>query len=327
MSKSARFLSIPESTIAIVGIRPLAGRFPQRGFTPEAVVHRCLDVGATEPLSFTGASKVTVRPGMRASCRTFLAFSVTATELTKLYLSLTCSTGLLPERSWTSWKASKAYFEPLLLPWMMTFTSAFGVVLAFAIRMGSTYVGARLALRLSSLLRAPAASGAATTSTATSAVTRPRPPLPQSAFDRESPPRFPVPQSALERCSPRGDPPLPLILFLPLLPQDHLCSSQSVQDTDHMEKCGESRTNPLQAVCWEPGKPGPPRSCASAAGEAARPRSPTTSTARTRLTLVFLRWLRFIPLPSAPPSAVRDLDLSSLVKCGCHPGPTHHPLG
>src|SRR5918992_5782902 len=82
-------------------------------------------------------------------------------------------------------------------------------------------------------LLAPAARGAATTSTAISAVTRPRPPLPQSAFDRESPPRFPVPQSALERCSPRGDPPLPLILLLPLLPQDHLCSSQSVQDTDH----------------------------------------------------------------------------------------------
>ena len=41
MSKSARFLSMPESTIAIVGIfGPVAGWFDQSGFTPDAVVQR-----------------------------------------------------------------------------------------------------------------------------------------------------------------------------------------------------------------------------------------------------------------------------------------------
>ncbi len=83
MSKSGRFLSMPESTMAIVGIRcPSAGLLSQRGLTPDAVVHRCLDVGSTVPLSFTGASYVTVRPGNRASLRIFLALSVTATECT-----------------------------------------------------------------------------------------------------------------------------------------------------------------------------------------------------------------------------------------------------
>src|SRR5215207_1041527 len=95
---------------------------------------------------------------------------------------------------------------------MMTFTSAFGVATAFASRIGSTYVFAGCAC---GPFPAPAARGAATTSTAQSVVTRPSPPLPQSAFDRESPPRFPVPQRALERCSPRGELPLPLIQCLP----------------------------------------------------------------------------------------------------------------
>src|SRR4051812_3561026 len=43
-------------------------------------------------------------------------------------------------------------------------------------------------------------------SIAASAVSAPRPPLPQRAFDRDSPPRLPVPHSALERVSPRLPP-------------------------------------------------------------------------------------------------------------------------
>src|ERR687897_1762179 len=99
---------------------------------------------------------------------------------------------------------------------MMTRTSSFGVELALASRTGSMYVLAAGRTCRWFSLRAPAARGAATTNTATSAVTRPRPPLPQAAFDRESPPRFPVPHSADERCSPREDPLLPFIC-LPLL--------------------------------------------------------------------------------------------------------------
>src|SRR5215210_142722 len=109
---------------------------------------------------------------------------------------------------------------------MITFTSSLGVVLAFAIRIGSMYVDAALA-PLPVFCRAPAARGAATTSTATSAVTRPRPPLPQSAFDRESPPRFPVPHKADERCSPREDPLLPFIRCLPLSPQFHVSPTRT----------------------------------------------------------------------------------------------------
>jgi hypothetical protein len=51
-----------------------------------------------------------------------------------------------------------------------------------------------------------AASGTLIASNAASAVNAPRPPLPQRAFDRDSPPRFPVPQSALDRVSPRLPP-------------------------------------------------------------------------------------------------------------------------
>src|SRR5215204_6063743 len=97
---------------------------------------------------------------------------------------------------------------------MSTLTSSFGLVFAFASKIGSRWVEETTLISVLPLFLAPAARGAATTSTATSAVTRPRPPLPHSAFDRESPPRFPVPHRALERCSP--DLPLPLIQSLPL---------------------------------------------------------------------------------------------------------------
>jgi hypothetical protein len=54
MSKSGRFFSMPESTIAIVGrLWPLAGWFPHIGLTPDAVGQTCFDVGATVPLSLT----------------------------------------------------------------------------------------------------------------------------------------------------------------------------------------------------------------------------------------------------------------------------------
>src|SRR6266480_4555020 len=63
------------------------------------------------------------------------------------------------------------------------------------------------------LLPALAARGIPSTSTAAIIVTRPRPPLPQSAFERESS-LLPVPQSALERLWPR----LPPFLSIAILP-------------------------------------------------------------------------------------------------------------
>src|SRR5687767_14099150 len=48
---------------------------------------------------------------------------------------------------------------------------------------------------------------------ATTDVTRPRPPLPQRALERNSPPRLPEPQRALWRTSPRL-PPVFLAIFL-----------------------------------------------------------------------------------------------------------------
>src|SRR5437773_12529518 len=59
-----------------------------------------------------------------------------------------------------------------------------------------------------------AASGIPSTSTAAIIVTRPRPPFPQSAFERESS-LLPVPQSAPERLWPRF-PPFLSIAILPL---------------------------------------------------------------------------------------------------------------
>src|SRR5436190_3032726 len=87
-------------------------------------------------------------------------------------------------------------------------TETFGLPFPFSncLRTGDTYV-------LFSLFPLPlfpselAARGTLIASIATSAVTAPRPPLPQSAFERVSPPRLPVPHSALDRVSPR----LPLI--------------------------------------------------------------------------------------------------------------------
>src|SRR5512132_502718 len=64
------------------------------------------------------------------------------------------------------------------------------------------------------LLPALAARGIPSTSTAAIIVTRPRPPLPQSAFERESS-LLPVPQSDLERLCPASLP-------FPTLPSLHL---------------------------------------------------------------------------------------------------------
>src|SRR5262249_29894039 len=58
-----------------------------------------------------------------------------------------------------------------------------------------------------------AASGITSTSAATNAVTRPRPPFPHSAFERESS-LLPVPQSALDRLWPR----VPAFLSIANLP-------------------------------------------------------------------------------------------------------------
>src|SRR5262245_53312691 len=78
---------------------------------------------------------------------------------------------------------------------------------------GDMYVG-WLEPALPPLPPALAARGIPSTSTAAIIVTRPRPPLPQSAFERESS-RLPVPQRALERVWPRV-PPFLSIAILPL---------------------------------------------------------------------------------------------------------------
>src|SRR3954451_23057834 len=65
------------------------------------------------------------------------------------------------------------------------------------------------------LLPALAARGIPSTSTAAIIVTRPRPPFPHSAFERESS-LLPVPQSALERVWLPGRPPFLSIAILPL---------------------------------------------------------------------------------------------------------------
>ena len=56
------------------------------------------------------------------------------------------------------------------------------------------------------VLRCARCKGTLRTSIAASAVIAPRPPLPQSALDRDSPPRLPVPHSALDRVSLRFPP-------------------------------------------------------------------------------------------------------------------------
>src|SRR6476660_4986057 len=88
------------------------------------------------------------------------------------------------------------------------------------------------------LLPALAARGIPSTSTAAIIVTRPRPPLPQSAFERESS-LLPVPQRALERLWPRGPPPFLSIAILPLtrsqrghIPQGHDATGRAVPPSE-----------------------------------------------------------------------------------------------
>src|SRR5215210_8455582 len=85
----------------------------------------------------------------------------------------------------------------------------FGLVLAFFSRPGVTYdLSGRAVLPLPPPGEL-AARGTLRTSIAANAVMAPRPPLPQSALDRDSPPRLPVPHKALDRISPR----LPLFIL------------------------------------------------------------------------------------------------------------------
>src|SRR5215203_6188507 len=83
---------------------------------------------------------------------------------------------------------------------MITLTSSFGLDSAFASRLGAMNVdGEAFFASFDEPLSATAAIGAASATTAIVIRSRPRPPLPQRAFERDSPPRFPVPHSALER--------------------------------------------------------------------------------------------------------------------------------
>ena len=81
---------MPESTIAIAGVFAVViSPSDQNGRTPDAVGHSWFELGTEE--SSTVESCVIVRPGFFAMTRIFFAFTVTATELTNLYESLTPS--------------------------------------------------------------------------------------------------------------------------------------------------------------------------------------------------------------------------------------------
>ena len=89
-SKSTRFLSIPESTIAIVGV---AERYcsvsGQNGRSASAVGQTWFDDGVES--SLIRASLVIVSPGLRARTSTRLAFIVAETEPTRRSLRFTLS--------------------------------------------------------------------------------------------------------------------------------------------------------------------------------------------------------------------------------------------
>src|SRR5215210_4834125 len=92
---------------------------------------------------------------------------------------------------------------------MITRTYLLGCCLAPLTRPGEIQVCLRDACRFSFACLLPgelAARGTLMTSNAASAVIAPRPPLPHSALERDSPPRLPVPHSALDRVSPRLPP-------------------------------------------------------------------------------------------------------------------------
>ena len=86
MSKSARFLSMPESTIAIVGIVARnCSVWLKKGRMFSAVGQSCLEVGMTVPANSNSASLEIVSPWyFLASSSTLPAFSVTAIEFTNL---------------------------------------------------------------------------------------------------------------------------------------------------------------------------------------------------------------------------------------------------
>src|SRR5439155_15789133 len=103
----------------------------------------------------------------------------------------------------------------------ITWIVLLGCLSACASMPGETYV-----CWLSDLLPLPpalAAKGIPSTSAAAIIVTRPRPPFPHSAFERESS-LLPVPQSALERLWPRVPPPFLSIAILPLTPPERVRS-------------------------------------------------------------------------------------------------------
>ena len=78
LPKSARFASIPESTIAIVGAcGPGLAAVPQSFATPVSYGHIWFELGV--PASWTEASGVMVRPGCFARAASFPAVMSTAT--------------------------------------------------------------------------------------------------------------------------------------------------------------------------------------------------------------------------------------------------------
>src|ERR687896_343786 len=101
---------------------------------------------------------------------------------------------------------------------MMIGTIASGWWVAFASRYGSMYVGGGGGYDAFGCFLPAPASGTAVKARIARNTAKPRPPLPQRAFARESPPRFPVPQRALERTCP-SVPPLSRDIPLPFRAQ------------------------------------------------------------------------------------------------------------
>src|SRR5436189_3273336 len=101
------------------------------------------------------------------------------------------------------------------------------------------------------LLPALAARGIPSTSTAAIIVTRPRPPLPQSAFERESS-LLPVPQSALERVWPAGLP----FLSIAILPLTRRSGSAFAAESATLLSAAQS--NLAQRICRSEARHPPP---------------------------------------------------------------------
>src|SRR3954451_116454 len=193
-------------------------------------------------MTCTWTSGVTIRFGSFISFASEPARTVAATPL------ITERRRSRPPRSssanWLTWVNAESAGEiwPLVL-WMITRTYLLGCCLAPLTRPGEIHVFFGDAFEPSRACLPPgalAARGTLMTSNAASAVIAPRPPLPHSALERDSPPRLPVPHSALDRVSPRL-PPFMLTLcvsFPRFLRGPHVCLPAAEADRPPLRNPG-----------------------------------------------------------------------------------------